>query len=267
MPIVKDSSPNIKWPLPEGINAFSVNNFFSPKIYKIIKETIKNNAVWGPENIHNPGAEPYHTMTGRWVTEIFFPPEVNNFIELAGQEKWERPDIKLKSIWLSRYQQHNGVTPYLWDHMDQGPAQYVIDVCVESNKIDNWGLLIDGKKFDEQENSAVFFMGQQQAHSRPPYPVDDSEAYVVLLFAMFVGPEHWMYDIDSYAEKDTFQLEESIKKYKLDGDIRYYEYAGHPPRYDNKPEGNYICSNGECGPCTVVEPDFVKKIDGYIKIE
>jgi hypothetical protein len=267
MPTAKDSSPNIKWPLPPGRPAFSVKNFFPVKIYESIRETIKTNAIWGPEHRNNPACEPYHTMTGRWTTEVFFSGEIKNFLEDSARKKWKNNKIKLKSIWLSRYQQYQGVTPYLWEHMDQGPAQYEIDVCIESNKINNWGLIVDGQRFDEEENNAIFFMGQQQAHGRPPYPVDDEEAYVILLFAMFVDPSHWMYEIDAYAEEDAPKWDKAIKKYKPDGDIRYYEYSGHAPRYDNKPDGNYLCSRGECGPCTVVPENFIDEIDGYIRLD
>lgn len=264
MPIHKDTSPNIKWPLAEGVPAFSVENFFPDDILQEIKTTISAQVQWGPgsENTNN---SKYHTITGRWVADANFSSKVWTFLEEAGRAKWGKKDLKLKVVWLARYQQYKGVTPYLWEHMDQPATQYMMDICIESPGV-NWSVLIDGEEFKEKENSAVFFMGQQQSHSRPPYPVDDSNAYVIVMFGHFVDSTHWFYDLDAYSDEDALIVEQTMKKYKLDGDIRYYEYSGHAPRFDNLPPGNYPCDGGECTQCHVVSEDFVKHIDGYIEL-
>jgi hypothetical protein len=266
MPINKDTSPNIKWPLPEGIPAFSVKNFFPEDILETIKETIAEQAKWGPGSEGIEDSQPYHTIPGRWTTEVSFPERVWEYIESKGKENWKNDSLKLKIVWLARYQQYRGSTPYLWEHMDQPATQYTMDVCIESPGVPNWGLTIDGERFDEEENSAVFFMGQQQTHSRPPYPVDNPEAYIVLLFALFVSPDHWMYDIDAYSEEDAELLFEMSNKYKLDGDIRYYEHTGHAPYFNDLPENNKPCAE-DCIQCDVVPEDFTNHIEGYIKLE
>lgn len=267
MPIHADNSPNIKWPLPEGKEAFIKHEIFPPDMLKTVKKIVHDNADWGPGTNKNP----YHTVTGRWSVEVELPSEVIEHIEKVAKSSWERQDLKLKFIWEARYQQYQGITPYLWEHMDQPGTQYTMDICLESKGISSWGLIVDGERFEESENSAVFFMGQQQAHSRPPYPVDDPDAYVVLMFALFVSPEHWMYDIDVNDPNQFELLEENMLKYKLDGDIRYYEYSGHSPNFEGMPETNRLCDGGnlgqECTQCEVVPENFVDDIEGYIKID
>jgi hypothetical protein len=230
-----------------------------------IKTSISEQANWGPEHENTLGAPEYHTIAGRWTTEIDLPEGVWDYMQDKGKQLWGDDSLRLKVVWAARYQQHKGSTPYLWEHMDQLGTQYTIDVCIESPGVPNWGLIVDGERFDEEENSALLFMGQQQAHSRPPYPVDDPEAYIVLLFGLLVSPEHWMYELDAYSEEDAEKFDELSKKYKLDGDVRYYEYSGHAPYFNDLPKNNKPCP-GECGQCSVVAPDFIDHIDGYIPL-
>lgn len=263
MPIHADNSPNIKWPLPEGKPAFSKTNIFPEEMLAEIKDIIKKESVWGPGSENLPGAQPYHTIPGRWTTEVEFPKHIWDHVGNLGKQSWEKDDLRLKVMWIARYQQYQGVTPYLWEHMDQPGTQYTLDICIESPGISSWGLLVDGEAFEEAPNSGVFFMGQQQTHSRPEYPVDNPEAYVVLLFCLFVSPDHWMYDIDAYDPEQAALLDELAEKYRYDGDIRYYEYSGHVPRFDGLPAGNKNCSD-DCAQCYVIPSDFIDNLEDYI---
>jgi hypothetical protein len=265
MPVTADNSPNIKWPLPEGVPAFQKKNIFSEEMLEEIKFLLKKNANWGPETDEQYGGAQYHTITGRWTVEVDMPEHIWNHLRTLASESWGRSDLRLKIIWFARYQQHKGATPYLWEHMDQPGTQYTMDICIESPGIESWGLIIDDEEFDESPNSGVLFMGQQQTHSRPPYPVDNPDAYVTLMFALFVGPEHWLYDLDAYDPNQDKELRETMDIYKLDGDIRYYEYRGHAPRFDGIPPENYICTPNGCSQCSVVDEDFINDIPGYIK--
>lgn len=83
------------------------------------------------------------------------------------------------------------------------------------------------------------------------------------MFALFVDDTHWMYDIDMYDESQYDKWSELMDKYKLDGDVRYYEYSGHAPRFDGLPDGNYPCMDGECQQCDVVPENFIDNIEGY----
>ncbi len=265
MPLNKDTSPNIKWPLPEGKPSIFLDSVFPENILLEIKETIKNQAVWGPGSETKENASPYHTILGRWQTEIKFSNTVWDYLENLGKEKWGIENLRLKTIWLSRYQQYQGITPYLWEHMDQPATHYTADICIESPGVPSWGLIVDGEKFEEKENSGILFMGQQQTHSRPPYPVDDKDAYVVVLFANYATPDHWVYDLDCYSDEGNEKYREAMDKYKLDGDIRYYEHTGHAPSFHDMPKTNYTCK--DCMSCLIVEPDFVEKIPGYVKLK
>lgn len=267
MPIHADTSPNIKWPLPAGQPAFSKSNLLPEDMLAEIKDLLKKNAHWGPNSENEDGAAQYHTITGRWVTEIELPERVWGHMSNLGTSSWGRPDLKLKNIWFARYQKYKGVTPYLWEHIDQPGTQYTIDMCIESPGIENWGLIVDDELFNESENSGVFFMGQQQTHSRPPYPVSDEDSYIVLMFSLFVGPEHWLYDIDAYDPEQDEHLRKTMDAYISDGDVRYYEHRGYTPRLAGLPVGNYPCLGGECYQCSVVDDDFIDNLPGYVHLK
>ena len=259
MPINADNSPNILWPLPEGKPAVSRNNLFSAEIFSEIQQTVKDHTNWGPGS-----EETYHTIPGRWVSEVPFSQRVKDEVTRVAKKTWENEELELKILWVGRYQKHNGVTPYLWEHMDQAASQYTLDFCVEAHKLDNWGIIVDDELFSEEENSGLFFMGQQHSHSRPPYPVDDPEAYIILMFGLFVDPSHWAYGLDLDNPEDDEKFMELIQKYRYDGDIRYYEYSGHPPYFNDLPETNPVCApNGEeCIQCWVPSKEF---LDGLIE--
>lgn len=265
MPVTADNSPNIIWPLPSGKPAFIVENIFPQETLSEIKNLLEKNVSWGPDSDPtSPNAAQYHTITGRWVTEIDIPKHIWDFLAETGKTSWGVDSLRLKSVWFTRYQRYKGVTPYLWEHMDQPGTQYTMDICIESPGV-SWDIIVDGEVFHEKENSALFFMAQQQAHSRPPYPSDSENSYVIVMFALFVDSSHWMYDIDMYDPNQYDKWSELMDRYKLDGDVRYYEYSGHAPRFDGLPEGNYPCMDGECQQCEVVAEDFVDSIEGYKK--
>lgn len=261
MPIHADNSPNIKWPLPEGKPAFFIDEVFPPDMLEVVKNTINEQANWGPGSEKLENSPRYHNIMGRWHTEVDFPQEVWDYIENLGRTRWEKPDLKLKVIWVARYQQYKGITPYIWEHMDQPATQFTADICIESHGVDSWGLEIDGQRFEEYPNSGAFFMGQQQVHKRPPYPVDDESAYLTLLFANFASPEHWIYDIDAYSLDEYEKLRGLMAHYKLDGDVRYYEHMGHAPFFNDLPAGNKECPG--CTECNVVTENFIDDIEGY----
>lgn len=263
MPINADTSPNILWPLPEGKPAFVVKNIFTSEMLSQIKSLIASEISWGPHEEESGTANSqYHTITGRWVAEIDLPKTILTSVEELGKTSWGVEDLRLKGVWFTRYQQYAGVTPYLWEHMDQPGTQYTMDICIESPGV-SWDIIVDGETFKEEENSALFFMAQQQAHSRPPYPVDDESAYVVVMFALFVDSAHWVYEVDVYDDSQLEKWGTLMDKYKLDGDIRYYEQTGHSPRLDGLPAGNTPCMGGECQQCEVVEENFIDNIEGY----
>jgi hypothetical protein len=245
MPTHADNSPNIRFPLPEVKPAFMVENMFEPEIFKRIQDRIKE-INWGP------GSDSfYHTSMGRWESGVSFDADIEEIMLNRARELFGNPELRQTYFYTVRYQKQNGNIPHLHKHMDQNGCEQTIDICVEQKGI-NWGIEVDDVVFPEKENAAVCFYGQQQVHSRPEFPENVTENdYLVVLFLHYTRPEHWW--IQSFDEGGIDKVRESMGKYSLDGDIRFYEHMGYISQ-PQLPEGQERC---ECHNYWGV-PDAVK---------
>lgn len=232
MPTKADSSPNIRFPLPEVKPAFKVNNVFDQETFQAIKNQI-DLIPWGPGSDYF-----YHTSMGRWESGISFSPEIQEVIDKRAKELFGNPDLRFTYAYTVRYQKQNGNIPHLHKHMDQNGCEQTIDICITKKGV-NWGIEVDDVVFDEEENAAVFFYGQQQVHSRPEFPSDATEDdYLVVLFIHYVRPEHWW--IKAYEEGGIDKVREVMGQYSIDGDIRFYEHMGYVSQ-PQLPEGQQRC--------------------------
>lgn len=247
MPTQADNSPNIRFPLPEVKEAFQVNEFFPPEMFKRVQERIKQ-IPWGP------GSETfYHTSMGRWESGVSFDADIEEYALNKAREVFGNPDLRQTYFYTVRYQKQNGNIPHLHRHMDQNGCEQTIDICVEKVGV-NWGIEVDEVVFSEEENAAVCFYGQQQVHARPEYPKDATEDdYLTVLFLHYVRPEHWW--IQAYDEGGIEKVKEVMPNYTPDGDIRFYELMGYVSQ-PQLPEGQERC------PCHnyFEVPEMVKKI-------
>ena len=221
-------SNSIKFKLVKPNSPSKIDGLFDQDIFDEIKKEILSIGL-GVDNFHK-----YHTTLGRWDATISFNVDLEKKILNKAKEVIGRDDIQKSYYFIARYQKQNGNIPNLWPHMDQYACQITLDVCIEKKDLD-WGLIIDGQHFDEKENSAVCFYGQQQIHERPKYPVDNEESYITLLFLHFVTPDHWY----AYSKNDQ-EIEQNFKKYALDGDVRYYLKTGRISK-PNLPKGQEMC--------------------------
>jgi hypothetical protein len=258
VPLYADNSPNIKWPLPAPYKPFKKNNVLSERSFNTLKE-ILTAYPWGP------GSEAkYHTISGRWTCN----PEIPKFIEeellSIAKESWKEPNLKQNFIFAARYQKQGDTVPYLWRHLDDTSSQYLMDLCVVKSGISDWGVEIEGTVYSEEENSAVFFNGQQHIHGRPPYPPEaDDDAYIIVFFAIYAKPGDWAYDLDSNTvDKDSFRV--LAKEYTHDAEIRFYEATGKPISFEGLPAKNRECV--DCPECYSPPLDFPKNIEGYVPI-
>jgi len=255
MPNNADTSPSILFPLPEVPPPVAVENALPDRLFKEVQNQLKQ-VNWGPGSDST-----YHSITSRWTTNISFSEEITNALLEVAKKSFQDPDLKHEFNYAARYQIHEGNIPYLWTHMDQNAGNHTIDLCVIKNQLDDWGLYVDGTLFSEEENKAICMSGSQQVHARPPYPTDNPEAYIVVLFSVFSKASHWWRELDGTQEK----FDTSIEKYRWDGDIRYFEYAGNAPFFDNIPEQNKKCKaygDSDCIECYVIPPDvLLEKIE------
>lgn len=107
----------------------------------------------------------------------------NKIIEKA--KKIFKSDTLVSSY--SAFCEYSGDQAYLDKHYDVGPCTYSIDLCLYQKT--NWPLFIENKKYEWQENEAIFFYANDQLHWREDFP-DKKNNKVGLLFFFFVEPDH-----------------------------------------------------------------------------
>lgn len=217
MPNHADKSPNIAFPLPEVKSAFALYPVFDDEMFKRVKNIVKSLPM-GPES-----GSFYHTSMGRWESGVFFDDDIEEYFLKLARDAYDDQSLVKAYHYSVRYQIQDGNIPYLHKHMDQNGCQQTIDICIESPGV-TWAVEVDDVVFDEKENGAVCFYGQQQVHSRPMYPTDNPDAYVLLLFLHYVKPDHWF--AKAFSEGGIDKVRQEFSKYGLDGDIRYFEHTG-----------------------------------------
>lgn len=170
--------------------AISIKNFFPHDLYLKIKSYIDE------KNLGPGGEHFYHTVAGRWLTEIHFDEETESQILEIAKKTFNDNSIIRAGFHTARYQKQNGIKPQLWQHYDQSACQYSLDICID--KTVDWQIAVDGQYFDEEPNSCVVFSGNDHMHWRPEYPTDDEDKYVTLLFLQFAKPDHWFFTEGSH---------------------------------------------------------------------
>jgi hypothetical protein len=189
--------------MPAITEPVSITNFFPPHLFGSIKKQILEKNM-GPNGPHF-----YHTVAGRWLTEIHFDEETERQILDIAKKTFNNENLKRAGFHTARYQMQNGIKPQLWKHWDQSACQYSLDVCIE--KTIDWKLVVEDKEFEEEPNSCVLFSGNDMLHWRTPYPSDNEDDYVTLLFMQFAEPDHWFFTEGSKAGFDKHGHEADFK--------------------------------------------------------
>jgi hypothetical protein len=186
----------------------SIKNFFSNELFSKIKKQVLDKNM-GPDGPHF-----YHTVAGRWLTEIHFDEETEKEVLEIAKKIFNNPNLKRAGFHTARYQMQNGIKPQLWKHYDQSACEYSLDICIE--KTVDWQIAVDDIYFDEEENSCVVFSGNDHMHWRPEYPSNDENKYVTLLFLQFANPNHWFFvegsknGFDNHGHEADFKFREKM---------------------------------------------------------
>jgi hypothetical protein len=165
--------------------AKSIVDFLPEELFNRVKNQILAKGM-GPDGNHF-----YHTVAGRWLTEIHFDEATEIEILDIAKKIFGKDNLRRAGFHTARYQMQGGIKPQLWKHWDQSACQYSLDLCIE--KTVDWKLVVEEEEFDEQPNTCVIFSGNDMLHWRTPYPSTSENDYVTLLFMQFAEPEHWFF--------------------------------------------------------------------------
>lgn len=85
--------------------------------------------------------------------------------------------------------QYSGVKANLKRHKDKNACTYTVDYCLSQHE--PWGLFVEGREYVLEENQALVFMGEEQEHWRPAFPLGNR---VEMVFFHYVRPDHWFFN-------------------------------------------------------------------------
>jgi len=121
-------------------------------------------------------------------------------------------DIIVKDIGFMRFSKQYG-KPKLLPHKDDYACEVVFDYQLRTNK--KWDLFIEGKRIELNDNDAVCFEGEKEAHWREKTIFNDNE-YVDMICFNCIGKDHWRHNsIDNPKSEIDIEKEkyETFKKW------------------------------------------------------
>ena len=111
----------------------------------------------------------------------------HNQIINKAREKTGIEDLDIAYTQCIKYKKEGDSIPRLDNHIDNFYAVYTLDITIETTL--NWPLTIEDTDIECKDNSAVFLKGDEDYHSRPPYPGSD-EDFMIMLYVNLVPLDH-----------------------------------------------------------------------------
>jgi len=95
---------------------------------------------------------------------ILIPDDIKEKILLEAN-KMSGEELEIEHLSLVRYSPEFGYDVKLFPHYDTRPCEmFVFDLQLKSNE--EWGIFVEGKKYNLEDNQAILFSGTQQMHWR-----------------------------------------------------------------------------------------------------
>jgi hypothetical protein len=147
-----------------------INNIFSNEEIKSILDSIKSFPLdkirvqkWGGQGI---------------LDDIKITDEIKDKVEsVATRHVGE--EMILENFSIARYSPEYGYEVKLFPHYDTRPVEmFVLDVQLKTNE--DWGIVVEGKQYNINDNDALLFSGTQQMHWRERKTLSkESEIYML----------------------------------------------------------------------------------------
>jgi len=158
------------------MKSFYKKTLFSNLEFNNIKQYVMN-------HIQSSDDFNYTKIYGRYWNTIKFSEELNQLLLKIGREGFGIENLEIVYTQCVKYQIQYGVIPSLGNHIDDFYATHTLNIIIDST-ID-WPLTVEGVDFPSLSNSAVFLKGDEDFHSRPKYPSNNEDDYLIAIFVLF----------------------------------------------------------------------------------
>jgi hypothetical protein len=119
-------------------------------------------------------------------------------------------NYKVKDVGFNRYKLEYG-NPKLKPHVDDGNCEIVFDYQFETNK--KWDVVVNGNSIGLNDNDAVIFEGEKDAHWRKPTRFSPNE-YVSMINFNAVSSNHWsnFTEVDPIGPTERDSIQKNVFK-------------------------------------------------------
>lgn len=167
-----------------------INNFFNESEIKLISKCV--------EEAENLGIGKVFPQTGRKLIGMDgLDKTIVEKVELFVNELYQKKLI-IKDIGFMRFKKEYG-NPKLLPHRDDYACEVVFDYQLKTNK--KWDLFVEGNRVELNDNDAVCFEGEQEAHWREKTIFSDDD-FVEMICFNCIGENHWRHNFNENPMND-----------------------------------------------------------------
>lgn len=156
-------------------NVHKISNFFSIEELSILDYYLNNENEWPwkPEKNND-------TSLGRLIYQIYLPESFEESI-IKRSQTITGNNLTGVTVTVAKYNSKYG-DPNLFPHFDGDNNNVIIDYQYKSNT--SWGLGLDTRVFEMNDNDAIIFNPNEYPHWRPHKAFKDDE-FVTMIFFRF----------------------------------------------------------------------------------
>lgn len=158
------------------MSILKVSNILAPDELELIKTEIEKNEIEADETLGRKYMGPIHHV---------FTPELEDKMYAIARQATDLP-LTLKHAMVVEYSSEFG-TPNLPPHFDGDINDLIINMQLEANT--SWDIGLNTETYTVEDNSAVVFNGNAEAHWRPYKKFEEGE-YVRMMFVRFYNEEN-----------------------------------------------------------------------------
>lgn len=155
------------------------NNFFNIDEINTLRSYIVDAELRGEGKVYRP--------TGRKLIGLDnIDKNIIDKVESCVTKLYNK-NLIVKDIGFMRFKKQYG-KPKLLPHKDDYACEVVFDYQINTNK--KWDLFIEGKRVELEDNDAVCFEGEKEAHWREKTSFNDDD-FVEMICFNCIGDNHW----------------------------------------------------------------------------
>jgi hypothetical protein len=158
------------------MKSFYKDNIFNDTDFSMIKGYVLN-------HIENSNDFNYTKIYGRYWNTVDFNSDINSLLINTARSGFDVDDLEIVYTQCVKYQIKDGVIPSLGNHIDDFYATHTLNIIIDSTL--DWPLTVGEIDFPSLTNSAVFLKGDEDFHSRPKYPSENENDYIIAIFVNF----------------------------------------------------------------------------------